>query len=101
MGNIFILDQKKGIGQCVLQNNFSGDTIELIVNTDGLPIFKSRNVQLWPILCKFNKFNPFLVALFWINFKPSSPNEFPYDFLEEYSRLKENGIVVNGTVFNV
>ena len=77
------------------------DTIGLIANTDGLPIFKSKNVQLLPILCRFYKFDPFLVALYCGNSKPSSPNEFFYDFLEEYSRLKENGIVVNGTVFNV
>ena len=46
----------------ILQNSFSGDKIELVVNTDDVPVFKCRNVQLWPVLCKSHFFNPFLVA---------------------------------------
>ena len=79
-GEYFYFGLEKGIGQCVLQNNFSCETIEFIANTDSLLIFKSRNVQFWPILCKFCKFDPFLVALYCGNSKPSSPNEFLYDF---------------------
>ena len=66
-----------------------------------MPIFKSTNVQLWPILCKFHFFNPFLVVLYCGNSKPSSPDDFFCDFLEKYSRLKESGVAVYGVVFNV
>ena len=100
-GEYYYFGLEKGIVQCILQNSFSGDKIELVVNTDGVPIFKSINVQLWPILCKFHFFSPFLVALYCGNAKPSSPDDFFCDFLEEYSRLKERGIAVNGVVFNI
>jgi len=45
-----------------------GPTIQLQVNIDGLPLFKSSQVQVWPILCSvfnasFNK-DPFVVGIF-------------------------------------
>ena len=62
-------------------------------------IFESTNVQLWPIL-NLIFFNPFLVALYCANSKPSSPDDFLCDFSQEYSRLKESGAAVNGVFFN-
>ena len=43
------------------------DTIELQFNVDGLPLFKSSNLQLWPILClvKIETLKkPFVVAAY-------------------------------------
>ena len=45
-GEYYYFGLEKGIVQCILQNSFSGDKIELVVNTDDVPIFKSTNVQL-------------------------------------------------------
>ena len=67
---------EKGIGQCILQNSFSGNKNELVANTNGVPIFQSTNVQLWRILCKFHVFSPFLVAFYCGSSKPSSPDVF-------------------------
>ena len=75
-GEYYYFGLEKGIVQCILQNSFSGDKIELVVNTDGVPIFKSTNVQLRPILCKFHFLSPFLAALHCGNSKPSSPDDF-------------------------
>ena len=75
-GEYYYFGLEKGIVQCTLQNSFSGDKIELTVNTNGVPIFKITNVQLWPILCKFHFFSPFLVALYCGNCKPLSPDDF-------------------------
>jgi hypothetical protein len=36
--------------------------ITLTFNVDGVPLFKSTNVQMWPILCSIKKFEPFVVA---------------------------------------
>ena len=79
-GAYYYFGLEKKIVQCILQNSFSGDKIELVVNTDGAPIFQSTNVQLRPILCKFHFFNPFLVALHCGNSKPSSPDDFCVTF---------------------
>lgn len=40
-------------------------------NIDGLPLFKSSNVQIWPILCSVKRFQPFVVAVFCGNGKPN------------------------------
>ena len=98
-GEYYYYGLEKGIVQCILQNPFSGDKFELVVNTDGVPISKSTNVQLWSVLCKFHSFSSFLVTLDCANSKPSSPDNFLCVFLEEYSWLKERGVAANGVFF--
>ena len=47
-----------GLQKCILRNLIkisNIDKIELVVNIDGLPLFKSPSVQIWPILCRFLK----------------------------------------------
>lgn len=34
--------------------NLTPDTVELIINVDGIPISKSSSSELWPILVKVN-----------------------------------------------
>lgn len=48
------------------------DSVKLSVNIDGIPLHKSSNEQLWPILIKFSCFRPALVALYCGNAKPDS-----------------------------
>ena len=45
--------------------NYESDQINLIINTNGIPVFKSSNAQLWSILFMFGGFHPFLVAVFF------------------------------------
>jgi hypothetical protein len=40
------------------------DQIKLSFNIDGVPLFKSSSVQLWPILCSIKHFEPFVVAVY-------------------------------------
>jgi hypothetical protein len=75
--------------------------IELLVNVDGVPVFKSSGTQFWPILCCFKDFNPFLVALFYGDRKPSSVDDFLQDFLREYSEISRTGIVFGHTLLQV
>ncbi|XP_072572788.1 uncharacterized protein [Paramormyrops kingsleyae] len=62
--------------------------VELCFNIDGLPIYKSTNLSLWPIQCRITNLpvsGLFIVALFSGAQKPSS-----LDFLEDFTReLKE------------
>lgn len=62
-------------------------TVSLDVNIDGLPIFKSSKLQFWPILVKFNYFNPFIVALYCGESKPEPLDDYFRDFLEEFMNL--------------
>ena len=79
----------------------SNDCIDLSVNIDGVPLFKSSNVQLWPILCSVSNQSPFLVALFSGTTKPTSVSVFLEDFLTEYAHLKENKLLYNDTQYTV
>ena len=76
-------------------------SIDLIVNVDGLPLFKSSNVQLWPILCYFDNFTPFVVALYCGEQKPNSVEDYLCDFLQEYGHLKETGITYDSQTYSV
>ena len=69
--------------------------IFLQCNIDGFPLFKSSSVQLWPILCKYET-HPFILAVWSGESKPSSVQQFLSDFLQEYSMLTNNGVVVRG-----
>ncbi|XP_065651981.1 uncharacterized protein LOC136079708 isoform X1 [Hydra vulgaris] len=77
------------------------NTISLVVNIDGLPLFKSSNTRLWPILCSFSGLSPFFVAVCCGTHKPDPVSDFINDFLEEYSGLNEDGLNFNGHLFQV
>lgn len=64
-------------------------------NIDGVPLFKSINVQLWPIICSIKGFEPFVVALFCWSSKPNSLDNYLSDFLNELYELKRNGVSYN------
>ena len=83
------------------QYRFNNDTISLIVNVDGVPLYKSSGIQVWPILCMFDKMTPFIVAVFVGNKKPSNLEEFLQDFLHEYEILLESGFQHGGQLLNV
>ena len=77
--------------------------IEISLNIDGLPIFKSRKLSVWPIQgvvsnipCYSNI--PFIIALFCGTCKPSDLN-FLSDLVREIKELIQHGL--NGMQFNV
>ena len=67
-------------------------------NVDGLPLFKSSFVELWPILClvKGAKSKPFVVGLYCGKKKPVDLNEFLCDFVDDLQHLLLQGIDKNG-----
>ena len=103
-GNYAYFGIKHGISKVLGKNpnfNAENNSIELEVNIDGLPLFKSSNHQFWPILCAFDKFQPFVVALYYGSTKPTNVDEFLRDFLEEYRDLERNNLSCNDKVFGV
>lgn len=67
-------------------------SIDLLINIDGLPLFKSSSQQFWPILGQFNNLDVFAIALFYGSSKPSSVDEYLDDFLKELEKLQSDGI---------
>ena len=73
--------------------------VDLMINVDGLPLFKSSTSQFWPILGYFNKVEVFVVALFYGNSKPSSVDDYLDDLVKELDKLKIHGIHFEGRHF--
>jgi len=62
--------------------------IEIVVNIDGVPLCKSTNSQLWPILGSLHQSKSvFPIAIFHGYQKPSSVDEFLADFINEVNNL--------------
>ena len=75
------------------------DIIELNVNIDGLPIYKSKNLSLWPIQCSIANIlpaKPFIAALHCAPHKPQDL-DFLQDFVVELKKLMINGISFDGS----
>ena len=65
------------------------------ININGLPLFRSSNVQLWPILgsrAELAKADVFVSGLFAGSSKPSNITIFLQDFVFEMTQLLRTGI---------
>nr|XP_055051614.1 uncharacterized protein LOC129437480 [Misgurnus anguillicaudatus] len=81
-----------GILQYLSHNSSFTGSIDLTINIDGLPIFKSSKTHFWPILAKFDNADPFLVALYYGNSKPDPIHEYLSDLIAELQHLMQNGV---------
>lgn len=85
---------KEGLTHTLSEQDTSKyDHFEISLNIDGLPIFKSKNLTMWPLQCAVIntdevKNSPFVVALFSGAKKPNDL-EFLRDFMEELQELME------------
>ncbi|XP_065672056.1 uncharacterized protein LOC136089890 [Hydra vulgaris] len=71
-------------------------TINLLINIDGLPLFLSSIVQLWPILGLFEGSDVFIIGIFVGNSKPDPLIDFSSDFVNEWMEIKDSGNNFNG-----
>ncbi|XP_035909213.1 uncharacterized protein LOC118510917 isoform X1 [Anopheles stephensi] len=100
-----------GIRRCLLNELSRSDIaldsyskLELNVSIDGLPIFKSSNLQFWPIL--FNVHNipevPVMtIAVYSGSTKPADIDQFLQPFVDELNFLMENGITINNKKISI
>jgi len=71
------------------------ESVSVQFNIDGLPLFKSTNAQLWPILCRLIRpveTAPFVVGLYSGNKKPGNVHTYLQFFREELENLLTNGV---------
>ena len=69
--------------------------INLIVNVDGVSLFKSSPQQFWTILVSVeNLVDVFIVSIVYGNSKLKPLNDFLADFINEVKILKNDGLVV-------
>jgi hypothetical protein len=75
--------------------------VELCVNVDGIPLYKSSRSQFWPILGLLRNIDgakPFVIGIFEGTSKPLDVNFFLEDFVREVKFLETNGVILNGKV---
>ena len=96
-GQYLYIGIEKGLNQTfsrAVLNSLNG--MELTINIDGLPLEKSSNHQLWPILGCFNDSTKvFIIGLFCGYSKPDSVTDFLFDFLKECRTLSKEGVLLD------
>lgn len=103
-GQYTYLGLKSGILKILAQDTFfceNNDLLKLEFNIDGLPLFKSSIMEMWPVLCAFGSHAPFVVVLYCGKKKPSSVHDYLEEFLQELSLLQESGVTHAGKLFRV
>lgn len=108
----------------LFQNIQSDLTLRLNINVDGIPLMKSSSTQFWPILAnihskfedeyfhkihtlmklispEFPDIEPFVVAIWCGQQKPTDLNAYLGPFVAELNRLIQNGISINGFHINI
>ncbi len=86
------------------ESELTTDTLTVRVNVDGLPLSKSSNMQLWPILgqiVELPKANVFIIGVYAGPCKPESVNDYMHDFIEDLKVVTRVGVTFNGKHYNV
>lgn len=92
---IGIKTQLNKIARNLLQYN----CVVVDINIDGLPLYRSSRVQLWPILVRIvnvPNISVFATGVYVGRSKPGSIEEFLNDFITEVTELQANGFELNG-----
>ena len=91
--------------QSVSFSKLGCNILELLINIDGLSLFKSSAKQFWPILCQVTcgdfVSSPLIAGIFCGSSKPVSAQIFLADFIAEVNWLKQNNVTVKENTFLV
>ena len=92
------------VGLCkLLKDHKSGlPRISLLINVDGLPLYRSSGMSFWPILVSIKEIDsePWMVALYCGPKKPPL-NEFLQEFLSELYILQKDGLAFANSTLEV
>lgn len=94
----FGLEQQVKADRCNDVQLVNGMELQLQLNVDGLPLYKSKMSSVWPILGLLKNVEEakvFPIGIFYGESKPNSIDAYLEEFLEEYERLNRDGFEVN------
>jgi len=104
VGHYSYLGIQCGLVDLLQQQHLSEETsLVLQFNMDGLPVYKSSSVELWPLLCLVRQLShkPFVVGLYCGSKKPASLSDYLQDFVQELNSLLVEGISYGSMKYNV
>lgn len=94
----------QGLKACFNKSIHVGNTIELIVNFDGMPLSKSGYREFWPILMKIHSitdiYEQFIVGIFCGTSKPQI-EEYLNKFINDLNEHFKNGIEILGKNYKI
>ena len=93
---------EKGLSY-LINSQVSTNHLKLQFNVDGIPLFKSSSLSLWPVLCLIHNIGykePFVVGLFCGKEKPSSASEFLSEFVADLLSILSKGLSINGKTYS-
>jgi len=89
----------------IITDEYAENSIRLLFNIDGLPLYNNSSQQFWPILglIVHNGYesNPFIVAVYSGDSKPQNSNTFLEDFVQETIFLIQNGLNIGQRNFKL
>ena len=79
------------------------DSLEISLNIDGLPLFKSSNTNFWPVLCAIVNVKPVIVFPVVLTCGSSKPKdlEFLDDLIKDLDNVLKNGVQDANRVLSV
>lgn len=79
--------------------------IYLDLNFDGLPLFKSSSIGIWPILCRSLTLEslkkPFIIGLFTGKGKPEPLDLYLQDMIKELNDIIKNNVQIDHKLFKI
>ena len=86
------------------KKDVTSNHLELQFGIDRLPLFKSSNTSLWPILCHVKQSSvkdPLVVGAYYGVSKPKNLEAFFQDFIYEMTDLIHNGLTYKNITFDI
>lgn len=81
------------------------ESVQLLVNIDGIPVSKSSKSELWPILCYIRNIKispqPYAAGIYHGPGKPKDHNLFLQEFVNEAKELIASGLLIDGKLIRV
>ena len=79
------------------------NSLEISLNVDGLPLFKSSGTSLWPVLCAIVNIKPVVVFPVVLTCGPSKPKdlEFLEDLVRDLDDVLQNKLQADGHLIEV
>lgn len=88
---------RKNVEEFLANNFYQKNPIQFDVGIDGVPLTKSSNSQLWPILGNIVPYKEdFLIGILHGHKKPTCANAFLKPFIDEMQDIEKNPIIHKG-----